>query len=299
MKKSLMLLLASVMSVSLLTACKDKSSKEITPDAAQQLSGSDATEESDFTSSKALNTLTDAKSLKEQTRSQNKNSFLEIINDTNASQQQRQEAFSNLITLSETIEKEMAVEILLMGKGINDAVVYITNTEANVMINATELSEAQHAQIEDIAIRHTGMPPDAIVITLSESNTTEESDSTSSVSLDILSDARLLREQTREKIKELLLEIMDNPNISEQQKQEALDSITAISNSIEKETSIETSLVKGGFNDAVVYITNAGIDVVVNAAKLSEAQRAQIEDIIVSNTDIEPETIIICTLFSQ
>lgn len=299
MKKSLMLLLASVMSVSLLTACKDKSSKEITPDAAQQLSGSDATEESDFTSSKALNTLTDAKSLKEQTRSQNKNSFLEIINDTNASQQQRQEAFSNLITLSETIEKEMAVEILLMGKGINDAVVYITNTEANVMINTTELSEAQHAQIEDIAIRHTGMPPDAIVITLLESNTTEESDSTSSVSLDILSDARLLREQTREKIKELLLEIMDNPNISEQQKQEALDSITAISNSIEKETSVETSLVKGGVNDAVVYITNAGIDVVVNAAKLSEAQRAQIEDIIVSNTDIAPETIIICTLFSQ
>ncbi len=299
MKKSLMLLLASVMSVSLLTACKDKSSKEITPDAAQQLSGSDATEESDFTSSKALNTLADAKSLKEQTKSQDKNSFLEIINDTNASQQQRQEAFSNLITLSETIEKEMAVKILLMGKGINDAVVYITNTEANVMINATELSEAQHAQIEDIAIRHTGMPPDAIVITLSESNTTEESDSTSSVSLDILSNARLLREQTREKIKELLLEIMDNPNISEQQKQEALDSITAISNSIEKETSIETSLVKGGFNDAVVYITNAGIDVVVNAAKLSEAQRAQIEDIIVSNTDIAPETIIICTLFSQ
>ncbi len=297
MKKSFMLLLVSVMS--LLTACKDSASGELMPDAAEQTSESNATEESDFASIKTLNTLLDAKSLIEQTRNKDTKSFLEIINDANASQQQKQEAINNIIALSDAVKNETSVEILLMSKGFPDVVVYLTNAEINIMINATEISEAQRAQTEDIAVRKTGLSPEAIVITLLKDNATEESDSASSINLDILPDAKLVKEQSNEKTKELLSEIIDNPNINEQQKQEAINRMTAISNTVEKETTIEMLLIDKGFPDAMVCITNTGIDVVVDATELSEAQRAQIEDIIIRNTGIAPDTIIICTLPSK
>ena len=49
----------------------------------------------------------------------------------------------------------------------------------------------------------------------------------------------------------------------------------------------------------VVSISEEGVDVVVNAAELSEAQRAQIEDIIIRKTGVSPETIIISTMTAE
>ena len=54
-----------------------------------------------------------------------------------------------------------------------------------------------------------------------------------------------------------------------------------------------------GFSDVVVSINDAGVDVVVNATELSEAQRAQIEDIITRKTGVSPETIIISTMAAE
>ena len=45
----------------------------------------------------------------------------------------------------------------------------------------------------------------------------------------------------------------------------------------------------------VVSITDGMVDVVVNTAELSEAQRAQIEDIVVRKTGISAENIVIST----
>ena len=56
---------------------------------------------------------------------------------------------------------------------------------------------------------------------LSEGETPGEAVFTSASSLNTLSGARLLKEQTRAKNKETLLEIINNVNISEEQKQEA------------------------------------------------------------------------------
>ena len=102
------------------------------------------------------------------------------------------------------------------------------------------------------------------------------------------SGARLLKEQTRAKNKETLLEIINNVNISEEQKQEAVDNMIAITDIAEKETSAEILLESKGFDD-----------VVVNAAELSEAQRAQIEDIIVRKTGVTPDAIVISTLSDE
>lgn len=122
---------------------------------------------------------------------------------------------------------------------------------------------------------------------------------TSTSGLDTLSGARLLKEQTRARNKETLLEIINNVNIGEEQKQEAVDNMIAITDIAEKETSAEILLESKGFDDVVVSITDDTVDVVVGTTDLSEAQRAQIEDIIIRKTGVAPESIVISTLHSQ
>lgn len=122
---------------------------------------------------------------------------------------------------------------------------------------------------------------------------------TSTSSMSTLSGARLLKEQTRAKNKETLLEIINNANITESQKQEAVDSMIRITDIAERETSSEILLESKGFQDVVVSIHDSSVDVVVEAAELSEAQRAQIEDIIVRKTGTAPENIIISTSVSS
>ena len=54
----------------------------------------------------------------------------------------------------------------------------------------------------------------------------------------------------------------------------------ALTDMAEKETAAEILLEAKGFNDVVVSISGSGVDVVVNAPSLTDAQRAQIEDIV-------------------
>ncbi len=292
MKKKFVLLLTSVIVINLLTACKSNEPTKIMP-SENQSSESNVEDTADSTSPPNLSTLSDTKLLREQTRENNKEIFREIINNEDVSEQQKQDAINNMIATFDIVEKETASEILLLCMGFNDAVVCIGNESVEVIVNATELSDAQRAQIEDIIIRNTGISPlNLIINTLSESNVAD----ITTPNLSTLSDAKLLREQTRKNYEEILLEIINNENVSEQQKQDAANNMITIADIVEKETSSEILLIDNGFSDALVYITNGAVEVIVNATELSEAQRAQIEDIIFRKADISPETIIIKTL---
>lgn len=117
-----------------------------------------------FTSADPSSQLSGAKLEKEQTRMQNKETLLEIINNANISESQKQEAVNSMISMTDIAEKETAAEILLEAKGFDDAIVSIDGDSVDVVVNTAELSEAQRAQIEDIVIRKTGVSADAIVI---------------------------------------------------------------------------------------------------------------------------------------
>ncbi|MDE5939347.1 MAG: SpoIIIAH-like family protein [Lachnospiraceae bacterium] len=117
-----------------------------------------------FTSAETATALSGAKLEKEQTRVQNKETLLEIINNANISETQKQEAVTSMITMTDIAEKETAAEILLEAKGFDDAIVSIDGDSVDVVVNTAELSEAQRAQIEDIVIRKTGVSADAVVI---------------------------------------------------------------------------------------------------------------------------------------
>ena len=112
------------------------------------------------------------------------------------------------------------------------------------------------------------------------------------IGTDYFSSAKLSREQTRAKNKETLLEIINNANIAENQKQEAVDEMIALTDLTERETA-EILLETRGYADAVVMITDESADVVVGMSVLSDAQCAQIEDIVARKTGIAAQNIVI------
>lgn len=117
-----------------------------------------------FTATLSVNTLQGARLMKEQTRAENKAALMEIINNDNITNDQKQIALNSVIGITETAEKEMSAEILLDARGFEDAVVSITGDTVDVVVYSTELSDAQRAQIEDIVMRKTGTPIENIVI---------------------------------------------------------------------------------------------------------------------------------------
>lgn len=108
-----------------------------------------------------------------------------------------------------------------------------------------------------------------------------------------VAEAKLMKEQTRAKNKEALLEIIDNQNLSDEQKSEAVEQMIQMTQIAEQEAAVETLILSKGFQEAVVSLTATSADVVVSSEELSEANRAQIEDIITRKTEISPENIVI------
>ena len=109
----------------------------------------------------------------------------------------------------------------------------------------------------------------------------------------VVAEAKVTREQVRAKNKEDLLSIIDNQNLSDEQKQDAVNQMVQMTDLAEKEAASETLLASKGFTDAVVSLTADSADVVVSASELSDANRAQIEDIITRKTGIAAQNIVI------
>ncbi len=119
---------------------------------------------------------------------------------------------------------------------------------------------------------------------------------TSTNGVAVLADAKLLKEQTRAKNKETLMEIIGSDGLTDVQKQEAVDGMVKMTEIAEKESAAEILLEAKGFSDVVVSMNGDAVDVVVNAIELSDAQRAQIEDIVTRKTSVPAENIIISTV---
>ena len=119
---------------------------------------------------------------------------------------------------------------------------------------------------------------------------------TSTSGVTVLSEAKLLKEQTRARNKETLLDIINSTGLTDEQKQEAVNNMVEMTQIAEKEAAAEILLEAKGFRDVVVSINGDCADVVVNEASLDDIKRAQIEDIVKRKTEVEPQNIIISTV---
>lgn len=157
----------------------------------------------------------------------------------------------------------------------------------------TVLQDIESLDTDDITASADYLSEQMTQSEVTESDTPGEAVFTSTTNVTSLSGAKLMKEQTRAKNKETLLDIINSTSISEEQKQSAIEGMIQLTDIAEKETAAEILLEAKGFEDVVVSISDSGVDVVVNAETLTDAQCAQIEDIVTRKTGAEPENIII------
>lgn len=119
------------------------------------------------------------------------------------------------------------------------------------------------------------------------------------ISGDYFSSARLKREQTRSKNKTMLMELLADESATEEQRNIAFGKIVALAETAEIENATEMLLEAKGFDGAVVSIVDNSVDVVVNAASVTDGQIAQIEDIVIRKTGLEAENIVISAVVAE
>ena len=117
-----------------------------------------------LTNGSVSSVVSQAKVSREQVRSKNKETLQNIIDNKNLSAEEKEKAVNQMVQMTEIAEKEAAAESLLAAKGFNDSVVSITDDQADVIVGASELSDANRALIEDIVTRKTGVAAQNIVI---------------------------------------------------------------------------------------------------------------------------------------
>ena len=119
----------------------------------------------------ASNFAAQAKVSREQVRSANKETLLEIINNENLGDDQKQEAVNSMVNMTDMAEQEEAAELLLEAQGFSDVVVNLTGDSADGIVPQAYMEDASRAQIEDIVKRKTSVPVENIVITPLEDGT--------------------------------------------------------------------------------------------------------------------------------
>lgn len=164
------------------------------------------------------------------------------------------------------------------------------STEANADLANKELLDISEDDLGDNEIASNdseveGTPGEA-VLTSGSTDTT-------------VAQAKVAREQVRAENKETLQSIIDSTTVSEEEKQGAIAQMLKMTELSEQEMAIETLMASKGFSDAVVNLTEDSADVVVNAAELTDANRAQIEDIVTRKTEISPENIVISPIHAE
>lgn len=102
---------------------------------------------------------------REQLRAKNKETLLNMINSGNLSEEQKSDITNEMLHITQIAELENEVETLLEAKGFTGAVVSISDSAVDVVVNMTDVTDEGRAQIDDIVKRKTEVPASNIVIT--------------------------------------------------------------------------------------------------------------------------------------
>ncbi len=104
-------------------------------------------------------------------------------------------------------------------------------------------------------------------------------------------DMKMTREKQRNELTQELNEMINNPSTSEESRKEASSMKLQIVKDQEKELKIENLLSAKGFEDALVYISNGNVNVVVNETKLEKSDAAKVFDLVAEQASVKYENI--------
>lgn len=108
-----------------------------------------------------------------------------------------------------------------------------------------------------------------------------------------IASAKVAREQVRASSKETLEALISNDTLTADQREAAVSQLIDMTQLAEMEVMVETLLEAKGFTDVAVTLTDNSADVVVAKSEITDANRAQIEDIVTRKTEISLENVII------
>ena len=105
---------------------------------------------------------------------------------------------------------------------------------------------------------------------------------------DLLAVTVLNRTAVREDAMAVLQSIADNPDALPDEREDALAQISAIMRDMEAEANIETLALAKGIPQCVAVISGENCSVIVDSSEISEAERAQIVEIVYEQSGILP-----------
>ena len=122
-----------------------------------QLVGSESTQtDGDF--------FTQARIDREAGRSRSIETFNSIISNEDADEDAKATAQQGVLRLAQNTETETAIENILRAQGFDDAVCYINNDMANIVVRTTELDSEASALVSQIVTEQSGISQEKIKI---------------------------------------------------------------------------------------------------------------------------------------
>lgn len=106
-----------------------------------------------------------------------------------------------------------------------------------------------------------------------------------------LTEARQSKEASKKESIATLEGLINNPNADEESRRKAEEEMIALAKNGDTETVIQNLIRAKGLGDAVVYINEQGCTVTIASEKLGKSQTAQIQEIIMSQTNITADGI--------
>ena len=104
-------------------------------------------------------------------------------------------------------------------------------------------------------------------------------------------DMKMTREKQRESLSKSLNEMINNPSTAEETRQEASEMKLKLVKDQEIELKIEQLLSTKGFEDALVYISDEKVNVVVNEQEFAQEDAAKIFDLVAEQASVKYENI--------
>lgn len=101
---------------------------------------------------------------RDKNRSKEVEMWQDIVNSDKAEENFKDMAQQEIVKIVSLTDKEMIIENLIISRGFSDALVFLTDDSATVIVEAKELTSSNIAQIQDIVVRKTKLDPKNIKI---------------------------------------------------------------------------------------------------------------------------------------
>lgn len=189
----------------------------------------------------------------------------------------------------------------LVSANVTDGSVNEDNVSSNIVdtnnVDQSETTEnnsnEQNVLNEDIGTNENNIDPNAPIVNSTNGQTQETS--TSASNDDYFTRSKLERETMYSQMLETYTGILENEKISSEQKDIAENEIKNINDTKNAIMVVENLFETKGFENAIVFVNNPSVNVVIKAKELGTEQVAQIQNIVQRELKTEIENIHITT----